>query len=160
MRRGSEVVTSNRMNVVFAVMMNSSGKGTMLIWNGIPIGMHLALWAVESLAALGLLRHILLVDAFELLFQWRLLRGASRLARVVPRAAAHRVPAPLAGPVGIFGFVVRGSGRGGRQCGRHRQYADQDSHNHGCSPCASVGNGRLSTQSGTGSRRLGGPTPS
>src|SRR6266446_8812096 len=53
------------------------------------------------------------------------------LARVVPRAAAHRVPAPLAGPVGIFRFVVRGSGRGGRQCGRHRQYADQDSHNHG-----------------------------
>src|SRR5215470_13488247 len=45
MRRGSEVVTSNRMNVVFAVMMNSSGNGTMLIWNGIPIGMHLALWA-------------------------------------------------------------------------------------------------------------------
>src|SRR6266478_7632288 len=37
MRRGSEVMTSNRMNVVFAVMMNSSGNGTMLIWNGIPI---------------------------------------------------------------------------------------------------------------------------
>src|SRR5215468_12045944 len=45
MRRGCDVMTSNRINVVFAVMMNSSGKGTMLIWNGIPIGMHLALWA-------------------------------------------------------------------------------------------------------------------
>src|SRR5262249_7240583 len=42
-----------------------------------------------------------------------------------------RVPAPLAGPVGIFRFVVRKSGRGSRQCGRHRQCADQDSHNHG-----------------------------
>src|SRR5258708_39517901 len=115
MRRGSEVMTSNRMNVVFAVMMNSSGNGNDAHLERHPHRNALGALGVESLAALGLLRHILLVDALELLFQRRLLRGASRLARVVPRAAAHRVPAPLAGPVGIFRFVVRGSGRGGRQ---------------------------------------------
>src|SRR5262249_9999302 len=108
---------------------------------------------------------ILFVDAFEFLFQWRLLRGASRLARVVARAAAHRIPAPLAGPVGIFGFVVRESGRGGRQRGRHRQYADQASHDHrGVLPERLLGTEHRSgwdgpfMQSATGSRRQGGPT--
>src|SRR5258708_37365315 len=79
MRRGSEVMTSNRMNVVFAVMMNSSGNGNDAHLERHPHRNALGALGVESLAALGLLRHILLVDALELLFQRRLLRGASRL---------------------------------------------------------------------------------
>src|SRR6185369_8523183 len=69
----------------------------------------------------------------------RLLRRAGGLARIVARTAAHLVPAPLAGPVGILRFVMReGAGGTERERGCERKCADRMSQKHHSPPGAGV----------------------
>jgi len=66
--------------------------------------MHLVLWAYSPALPWACSARFFSWMRAKFLLERSLLRGASRLARVVPRGSAHRVPAPLAGPVGIFGI--------------------------------------------------------